>query len=328
MKRRQLNRRHRIGLKRDARKRARESDERNQNETVQRAVADRSIKTAQSSQPQAGRLPNQYERQTYLRAAGPQSGGNIVRLTDEEDELQARLARFARPLDKRPFSRVGGITEQRASDRSSTVTELSINDRPERVVDASPRHQSIDLSGAECQEDVDRPDLSDFISREDDELAPHDELDPPPANMRRLSYLNRSAAVYKIPLNDSSYLVVSSNSVSPASACSHHQLAALQQQQQQVAQKQQTQPVIIVEPHGDDSSLRCNCRNCQFLSGWCCMPSVLFIVLVVVIFWLFVRGNESALNNKPSQVANSTLNSTAEQAELLEESSGFSFFSP
>lgn len=48
------------------------------------------------------------------------------------------------------------------------------------------------------------------------------------------------------------------------------------------------QPIIIVEPRNDDS-MRCDCRNCQFFSGWCCMPCTLIIIIAIVVIWLFIK---------------------------------------
>lgn len=51
----------------------------------------------------------------------------------------------------------------------------------------------------------------------------------------------------------------------------------------------QQQPIIVVEPQTDDS-LMCDCRYCQFLSGWCCMPSFLFLMIAAIIIWMCLRG--------------------------------------
>lgn len=185
----------------------------------------------------------------------------------------------------------------------------------------------------------DKPNLARFVKRSpNDEDNPHDELDPPPASMRRLSYLDRSASVFKIPLNDSSYIMVSSNNVSPASTCSHHNhhLETLQQQQpqqqQQVVHKQPS--IIIVEPHNDES-VRCNCRNCQFLSGWCCMPTILLLVLVLVIFWLCMRGNnphETIVSSSKQVIGGNGTNITLlrsaveDEEPLADSDDGFPFF--
>lgn len=233
------------------------------------------------------RLQGRLERERDV-----ENGGAIVRLTDEEDAI----------------NRLRTIQERRTSEQSMTSGSDQTNVKQAgRALSEEDPYEIVDLR--EPQEATNRPNLSSFISRE-----AYDELDPPPASMRRLSYLNRSAAVYKIPLNESSYLMVSSNETSPVSSCQHHQT----QQPVVVAAKQ---PIIVVEPHTDDS-LRCNCRNCQFLSGWCCMPTVLMIVIVVVIIWFCMRPSN---NPQPidSKMGNGTGNHTARssvQAELLNES--------
>lgn len=50
------------------------------------------------------------------------------------------------------------------------------------------------------------------------------------------------------------------------------------------------QPIIIVEPRNDDS-MRCDCRNCQFFSGWCCFPCLLFVLLGLLVTWLCLRDS-------------------------------------
>lgn len=71
------------------------------------------------------------------------------------------------------------------------------------------------------------------------------------------------------------------------------------------------QPIIIVEPRNDDS-MRCDCRHCQFFSGWCCMPCALLIILAVVFIWICWKqissqaedSHSTSFNN--SKIANSS----------------------
>lgn len=43
-------------------------------------------------------------------------------------------------------------------------------------------------------------------------------------------------------------------------------------------------PIIVVEPKHDES-MQCDCTSCQFFSGWCCMPCMLFIIIALIIIW-------------------------------------------
>lgn len=60
------------------------------------------------------------------------------------------------------------------------------------------------------------------------------------------------------------------------------------------------QPIrILLEPRNDDS-VRCDCRNCQFFSGWCCMPCALLIIIVLIVF--FACSRMSAAPSAPQIV--------------------------
>lgn len=214
------------------------------------------------------------------------------RLQAEQRQQQQQLPDRRVSLSGEPGS--SNSTSEASSER--TVPAKSAIGQVNR-----PEHHSVDLAA------LDQPAPTAMAD---------DELEPPPASLRRLSYLNRSAAVYKIPINDHSYLMLSSNSVSPASSVGG--LSQEQQQQAQVManiqpngptlvasqpqqQQQQQQPIIIVEPHNDDS-LRCNCRDCQFFSGWCCMPTILLLAVVVFIVWLYSRSDTSGPSKPPTLV--------------------------
>ena len=45
---------------------------------------------------------------------------------------------------------------------------------------------------------------------------------------------------------------------------------------------------IIVEPRNDES-LRCDCRQCQCFSGWCCMPCSIMIIIFIIVIWFCRR---------------------------------------
>lgn len=56
------------------------------------------------------------------------------------------------------------------------------------------------------------------------------------------------------------------------------------------------QPIhIIVEPLNDES-WRCDCRHCQFFSGWCCMPFALIVIIFVIILWAMYRWRDDDTN--------------------------------
>lgn len=68
-------------------------------------------------------------------------------------------------------------------------------------------------------------------------------------------------------------------------------------------------PIIIVEPKNDDS-VKCDCRNCQFFSGWCCMPCLLVIFVVILIFWLCWSSYHTEEKSQLPPNVNGTTNST------------------
>lgn len=47
---------------------------------------------------------------------------------------------------------------------------------------------------------------------------------------------------------------------------------------------------VLVEPRNDES-VQCDCQNCQFFSGWCCMPCAIVIIIVLIIVWASTRMN-------------------------------------
>lgn len=74
------------------------------------------------------------------------------------------------------------------------------------------------------------------------------------------------------------------------------------QQQQQAcnsmattASTNATRAVIMVDPRNDES-MYCNCSNCQFLSGWCCLPTLLFVMLLLFLLWLLVLRHQQPPN--------------------------------
>lgn len=80
------------------------------------------------------------------------------------------------------------------------------------------------------------------------------------------------------------------------------------------------QPIIIVEPHQRDvDTTRCDCRGCQFFSGWCCTPCVLLIIMIIIITWLATPGRRGASSNGTEVAAGST---TAAPATSLSQHRG------
>lgn len=73
---------------------------------------------------------------------------------------------------------------------------------------------------------------------------------------------------------------------------------------------------LFVEPRSDDS-VRCDCRNCQFFSGWCCMPFALLIVILVFMVWICTKeglgqqANQPATTTPGSQTTSTTRSPTS-----------------
>lgn len=69
------------------------------------------------------------------------------------------------------------------------------------------------------------------------------------------------------------------------------QLNQINEQQQQQRPSQQFTPILIaVEPRNDES-VRCDCRNCQFFSGWCCMPCALLVIIMIIVVYATMKGS-------------------------------------
>lgn len=88
-----------------------------------------------------------------------------------------------------------------------------------------------------------------------------------------------------------------------------------------------SQPVIVVEPINDES-LRCDCRNCQFLSGWCCTPLLCFVLLLVIMVSWFnfpfkgEDGERSVVDDATiNKTSNATLYGSSADLKVLETSS-------
>lgn len=93
------------------------------------------------------------------------------------------------------------------------------------------------------------------------------------------------------------------------------------------AQQGQLPVHIVVEPRNDES-IQCYCRNCQFLSGWYCMPCAILIFIVLLIFWASTKLPRP--HEAPTQAIRSTttpspfnrttparVNATAQTGNLL-----------
>lgn len=85
-----------------------------------------------------------------------------------------------------------------------------------------------------------------------------------------------TVASYNISLNDCD--VYNSQPIAqPAIGCSCIN-------NNQASSSRQPPAVIVVEPKHDES-MQCDCTKCQFFSGWCCMPCLLFTIIAVIIIW-------------------------------------------
>lgn len=80
-------------------------------------------------------------------------------------------------------------------------------------------------------------------------------------------------------------------------------LATMMKQPQ--ASKQQPPIHIIVEPVNDDS-VRCDCRHCQFFSGWCCMPCSILIIVIIIIVWITTKWARSSGDDHHDEIRNAT----------------------
>lgn len=73
---------------------------------------------------------------------------------------------------------------------------------------------------------------------------------------------------------------------------------------------QQAPPIIIVEPRNDDS-LQCDCRGCQFFSGWCCTPCVLLIIMIIVIVAIMAPGSHNSHRSEAPPATSTTTGDTS-----------------
>lgn len=92
--------------------------------------------------------------------------------------------------------------------------------------------------------------------------------------------------------------------------------------------QQFSQPIIVVEPRNDDS-VQCDCRGCQFFSGWCCTPCILFIIMIIVLVAILAPGSH---NNRHSEAPAKNItvinNSTAAPTTSTDGSTGSRYAVP
>lgn len=107
---------------------------------------------------------------------------------------------------------------------------------------------------------------------------------PPPVELQKQIVDSRPDSC-SIPMGASGALLAAHHHhcrVSPGKHCAGGSL-----------QKTSSLPVIVVGPHQtSDESMRCDCRGCNFLSNWCCLPCILIMLLVFVIIWIWLRNSQ------------------------------------
>lgn len=76
------------------------------------------------------------------------------------------------------------------------------------------------------------------------------------------------------------------------------------------------QPIIIVEPHNDDS-MQCDCRQCHFFSGWFCMPCAILMIILLVVAICVLRSRGDDEHSESGSHKQSAQNSTQAAQNIL-----------